>query len=163
MDEYKEAIEVINRQAGKMSQLIERLLDITRLDLGTRQLHMENVNLSEMAQVLCEEQDTGVRGISLLSFIEDNVFVTGDAFLLSQVIVNLLENARKYGKENGRIILRLSRQKDNAVLEVEDNGIGIAAEDQDKIWQRFYQVNTSRQSGSGLGLGLSLVRQIRCV
>ena len=73
---------------------------------------------------------------------------------------NLLDNARKYGRENGRIILRLYTDRSWAVLEVEDDGIGIPAEEQEKIWQRFYQVNTSREAGSGLGLGLSMIRQI---
>ena len=89
----------------------------------------------------------------------------GDVFQLSRVIINLLENARKYGREGGHIRARLSRQASRedgslAVLTVEDDGIGIPAEHLDKIWQRFYQVNPSRQAGAGLGLGLSMVRQI---
>lgn len=160
LEEYREAMGVIERQAGNMSRLIHRLLELTRLDLGTRRLSLEPVNLSEMAEVLCEELDTRRRGISLSASIEENVTVTGDSFLLSQVFTNLLENARKYGREHGHIKLRLSRQKGQAVLEVEDDGIGIPEEEQENIWKRFYQVNTARQSDSGLGLGLSIVRQI---
>ena len=79
---------------------------------------------------------------------------------MSRVIENLLDNARKYGRENGWIQVSLSQKSDKVYLEVEDNGIGIAPEDLEKIWQRFYQANPSRESGSGLGLGLSMVRQI---
>lgn len=165
LEEYQEAIDVIDRQARRMSQLIERLLDMTRLDLGTRKLHLERLDLSEMVRVLWEEQNTGARGISISLEVEDGIWVQGDPFLISRVIWNLLDNARKYGKEGGHIVLRLfSRSNENrrkiAILQVEDDGIGMETEELDKIWQRFYQVGASRQSGSGLGLGLSMVKQI---
>ena len=165
LEEYREAIDVIHRQARKMSQLTQSLLDMTRLDLGTRQLAREDLDLSAMTRDICEEQDTGGRSISLEASVEEGIHMEGDVFQLSRVIINLLENARKYGREGGHIRVRLSRQASRedgslAVLTVEDDGIGIPAEHLDKIWQRFYQVNPSRQSGAGLGLGLSMVRQI---
>lgn len=160
LEEYQEAIDVIDRQARKMSLLIERLLDMTRLDLGTQKLVMETVNLSEMAHVLCEEQDTGVRGISILPWIDEGITIQADPFLISRVITNLLDNAQKYGKENGHIFFRLSSFGAVVLLEVEDDGIGIEEGELDKIWKRFYQVGSSRDSDSGLGLGLSMVQQI---
>lgn len=160
IEDYQEAIQVIDRQARKMSLLIERLLEMTRLDLGTQKLRVDRVDLSDMCTVLCEEQDTGERGISISTEIEDGVTVAGDQLLLSRVIVNLLDNARKYGKENGHIFLRLYKKKEFAVLEVEDDGIGIEKDRLEKIWQRFYQADGSRGTGSGLGLGLSMVQQI---
>ena len=159
-EEYKEAIDVIERQAQKMSLLIDRLLDMTRLDLGTQKLRLENIDFSEMVSVLCEEHDTGSRHISILPQIEEGILIHADSFLISRVVVNLLDNARKYGREGGFIQVRLYSQDSSAILEVKDNGIGIAKENLDKIWQRFYQENPSRQSNSGLGLGLSMVRQI---
>lgn len=160
IEDYQEAIQVIDRQARKMSLLIERLLEMTRLDLGTQKLRVDRVDLSDMCTVLCEEQDTGERRISISTEIEDGVTVAGDQLLLSRVIVNLLDNARKYGKENGHIFLRLYKKKEFAVLEVEDDGIGIEKDRLEKIWQRFYQADGSRGTGSGLGLGLSMVQQI---
>ena len=160
ISDYQEAIEVIDRQAQKMSLLIERLLDITRLELGTQKLQMEFIHLSEMVSILCEEQDTKYRGISIITQIEENITLYADPFLISRVITNLLDNARKYGKENGTIFLRLSATNTMITLEIEDNGIGIAPQHLDKIWQRFYQVNPSRDSNSGIGLGLSMAHQI---
>ena len=160
LDEYQEAIDVIDRQAQKMSLLISRLLDMTRLDLGTQKLKKEATDFSEMLRVICEEQDTRARDISLHTAIQEHVIVYADPFLLSRVVANLLENARKYGKEHGKIELRLSVSGSHAVLEVEDDGIGIPPEHLPHIWQRFYQVNPSREAGTGLGLGLSMVRQI---
>lgn len=167
-EEYREAIEVIDRQARRMSQLIERLLDMTRLDLGTQKLRLEPMDLSEMARVLCEELDTGEREITITMEIEEGIAIQGDSFLISRVIINLLDNARKYGREGGHIVLRLFKAEHisdsgsglTAVLEVEDDGIGIEKEELEKIWHRFYQVGQSRETGSGLGLGLPMVRQI---
>ena len=161
MEEYKEGLSVISRQAARMSVLIDRLLDITRLDFGTKKLDLEDTDLSELVAVLCEEQDTGEKGISLSTDIEKGIHAQVDAYLFSRVINNLLDNARKYGKEGGHIAASLKKDAGGKVLfSVEDDGIGIAPEDQDRIWRRFYQVNPSRQTGSGLGLGLSMVKQI---
>ena len=159
-EDYQEAISVIHRQADKMSLLISRLLDITRLDLGSQKLKRESVDFSEMIALICEEQDSGGRDISLSADISPGVIVDGDPFLLSRAAVNLLENARKYGREGGRIRVRLAQDGAEAVLTVEDDGIGIAPENLEKIWQRFYQADPSRGEQSGLGLGLSMVRQI---
>ena len=128
------------------------------MELGTQTTHMESINLSEMCTILCEEQGNHLDSIELSSQIQESVYIHADPFLISRVILNLLDNARKYGKSH--IALRLSSSHSTAVLEVEDDGIGIEKEHIDKIWQRFYQVNTSREAGSGLGLGLSMVRQI---
>lgn len=159
-EDYQEAISVIHRQADKMSLLISRLLDITRLDLGSQKLKRESVDFSEMIALICEEQDSGGRDISLSADISPGVIVDGDPFLLSRAAVNLLENARKYGREGGHIRVRLAQDGAEAVLTVEDDGIGIAPENLEKIWQRFYQADPSRGEQSGLGLGLSMVRQI---
>lgn len=159
-EEHLSTIAMIHRQADKMSLLISRLLDITRLDLGSQKLKRESVDFSEMIALICEEQDSGGRDISLSADISPGVIVDGDPFLLSRAAVNLLENARKYGREGGHIRVRLAQDGAEAVLTVEDDGIGIAPENLEKIWQRFYQADPSRGEQSGLGLGLSMVRQI---
>ena len=158
--DYQEGIAVIRRQAQKMSDLINHLLDMTRFDFGTRKIQTEDTDLSAMTEILCQEQDTGLKGITIRTRIPEGIHAQIDPHLMSRVIENLLDNARKYGRENGWIQVSLSQKSDKVYLEVEDNGIGIAPEDLEKIWQRFYQANPSRESGSGLGLGLSMVRQI---
>ena len=159
-DEYKEGIEVIGRQANRMSVLIDRLLDITRLDFGTKKAELSETDLSELLKLLCEEQDTGERDISLDTDIDPGIHARLDAHLFSRVIQNLLDNARKYGREGGHILVRLKQDNGEIRLSVEDDGIGISKEDQEKIWRRFYQADPSRKGGSGLGLGLSMVKQI---
>ena len=159
-DEYKEGIEVIGRQANRMSVLIDRLLDITRLDFGTKKAELSDTDLSELLKLLCEEQDTGERDISLDTDIDPGIHARLDAHLFFRVIQNLLDNARKYGREGGHILVRLKQDNGEIRLSVEDDGIGISKEDQEKIWRRFYQADPSRKGGSGLGLGLSMVKQI---
>ena len=159
-EDYREGIGVIRRQAERMSLLINQLLDMTRLDFGTRKLNTQDTDFSEFLSVLCEEQDTNLRNIRMETQIEPGIHAQIDPALFARVIQNLLENARKYGREGGFIRVTLRREAESIRLDMEDNGIGIRQEDLSRIWQRFYQANPSRQSGSGLGLGLSMVRQI---
>jgi signal transduction histidine kinase len=79
--------------------------------------------------------------------------------MLTLLTVNLIQNALRYGKENGNVKVSLYENGDTAVLTVEDDGIGISADDLPRIWERFYRSDRSRSS-KGLGLGLALVRQI---
>ncbi len=79
---------------------------------------------------------------------------------MSRLLQNLINNAAQYGRENGHIWVTLRRAEEDLLLSVRDDGIGIPTDRMDKIWQRFYQVETSRGVGSGTGLGLTMVRQI---
>ena len=160
LEDYQEAIEVIERQAEKMSVLINRLLDITRLDQGTQKIVRENTDLSQLVTILCEEQQEGKRGIHLSWEIQPEIMAWVDVFLYSRVFQNLVDNGYKYGRENGIILVKLKKQNGFGIFSVTDDGPGINPEDQEKIWQRFYQVEASRGEGTGLGLGLSMVRQI---
>ena len=85
--------------------------------------------------------------------------VQGDETLLMRLFINLLENGIRYGRPGGWLKLTLRREGDAAVAVVADNGIGIAPENLDHIWQRFWQADPAR-SGGGAGLGLAMVRWI---
>ena len=161
LSDYKEGVAVIKRQADRMSVLIDRLLDITRLDFGTKKLALEDTDLSELVSLLCEEQDNGARGISISTDIAPGIHRPVDSYLFARVVNNLLENARKYGNENGHIWVKLKPSAyPKAILTIRDDGIGMNEDELSCIWRRFYQANPSRTGGSGLGLGLSMVKQI---
>ena len=83
-----------------------------------------------------------------------------DVTLMSRLLQNLLDNAARYGRENGHIWVTLRREDDGIALSVRDDGIGIAQDQQTRIWQRFYQVDPARSGSSGSGLGLTMVQQI---
>ena len=99
------------------------------------------------------------RGISLEHEVEDEIWVNGNPALLSRLLSNLISNAYRYGKDDGHIKVRLKKSQDEVTLSVSDDGIGISREDKEKIFRRFYQADSSR-TGSGTGLGLSMVKEI---
>ena len=160
-EDYQASLDVIQRQAEKMSTLVKSLLEITRLDQGTQKVNLEYADLSDLVHVVCEEQAIVARkGIRLQTDIQPELYAEIDVFLISRMLQNLIDNAFKFGKENGFVRVTLHRAGAGARLTVEDNGIGISEEDQSRIFQRFYQAEDSRRPQGGMGLGLSMVRQI---
>ena len=161
IEEYRSAMDVIQRQAEKMSALVKSLLEITRMDQGTQKVNFEYADLSELMTVVCEEHAlVAERGIRLETTIQSGVFCEMDVFLITRALQNLLDNAYKFGREDGWIRAALSRDAEGAVIIVADNGIGIAQDQLDQIFKRFYQIEENRGTQTGLGLGLSMVEQI---
>lgn len=158
LEERQETISMIYRQAVKMSSLISQLLSITRLDQGTELAHLGPVDLGELLRSLCEEQHYDLEKLTLE--LKEGVTAWGDPALLSRLAQNLIDNAFKYGKPDGHVWVSAGQSEQEILLQVRDDGIGIPADQQDKIWQRFYQVDPSRNSTGGVGLGLSMVQQI---
>ena len=99
------------------------------------------------------------KGITLQKEIQKGIFVMGNEELLTRLLINLIGNAYRYGRENGHIHVVLERGKEGAVLRVQDDGLGIAKQDQQKIFRRFYQAEPSH-AGMGSGLGLCMVWEI---
>ena len=162
-EEQREGLEVILEQAGKMSALISQLLLLARADNGTQQLSMAPTDLSLLAEEAAEQCRGSAlqRQIRLELEIQPDVIVEGDPESLSRALRNLLENAIQYGRTGGFVKLNLGMEENSAVCSVQDDGIGISAEDLPRIWQRFYRADPSRNpSGSNTGLGLALVKWI---
>lgn len=162
VEDYREALAVINRQAEKMSRLISQMLSYTRLEQGTAKIEFESADLSELASVVCEEQSlVSVKGISLTSEIEPDITAEIDVSMITSLIQNLISNAYKYGKENGHIFVSLKKSDGCAVFSVKDDGIGISKDEIDLIWKRFYRSDKSRNGDDGsMGLGLAISKQI---
>lgn len=157
--DYRAGVEVIHGQARQMSRLITQLLHITRLEQGTQKLQLETADLSQLVEVLCEEQaHLAPEGTTLAVHTQPDLLVNGDVTLLSRLLTNLISNAYRYGKPNGHVWVDLRREDQWAVLSVRDDGIGIAPEDRERIFQRFYQVDAARGK-DGSGLGLFMVQQ----
>lgn len=144
-----------------MSELVQQLLSLTRMQHGTDKYPMRRADLSVFVESCCGEfVPADSRGITLTTDIQKGVEASYNPALMSRVIQNLLQNAYKYGRENGHIWLSLRSEGRGAVLKVRDDGIGIAKEDQSRIWQRFWQADSARGDESGSGLGLSMVKEI---
>lgn len=158
-EDYRQSVDVIRRQGQQMSRLIGQLLHITRLEQGTQKLQLETADLSQLVEVLCEEQaHLAPEGTTLAVHTQPDLLVNGDVNRLSRLLTNLISNAYRYGKPNGHVWVDLRREGQWAVLSVRDDGSGIAPEDRERIFQRFYQVDAARGK-DGSGLGLSMVQQ----
>lgn len=158
--EYREALVVIRRQGRKMTRLISDMLSFVRMERGTDGYEMRMLDFSELVTEVCEDMKRlPEKNISLSYAAGEHIAVKGNRELLTRLLVNLVRNAYRYGTEDGHIAVTLSADETRIVLSVKDDGIGIAPEEQEKIFVRFYQADCSR-TGEGTGLGLSMVREI---
>ncbi len=162
LDEAKESVQSIKQQADKMSKLIYELLAISRMDKDTIAVNLDEVDVSELLNFVCDEQEEiHSENITLTRNIMPNICTTTDSMLLARIFINIISNSYSYGKENGHIEVSLLENDAEIMFKVSDDGIGIAEENLSKIWERFYQVNSSRtNSDSSMGLGLSMVKLI---
>ncbi len=162
LDEAKESVLSIKQQTDRMSKLISELLTISRMDKNIMEINFENVDISELLNFVCDEQEEiRTENITLKRNIMPNVCLKTDSMLLARIFINLISNGYSYGKENGNIVVSLLDRQEDVVVEIADDGIGISKENLHKIWERFYQVNASRNNAGGsMGLGLSIVKLI---
>ena len=160
VDEYQDALRVIRRQGRRMEALIRDMLDLSRIDQGKEAFPMEAVDLSQLVSEASEpvwpEDEASIR---ISADIQPGVMMQGNRLLLSRMIQNLISNAYKYGKPGGHIAVSLQKTSSEIRLQVRDDGIGIAPQDQEKIFQRFYRCDPSR-SVQSTGLGLPMVKEI---
>lgn len=160
-EDRMEALRDIRLRAGQMSTLIGRLLALTRMDAGQMRVELETIDLCDLAEVVAAQIEDGAaeRNMTVLRALDGPVWAKCDQTMLTQALLNLAENAVKYGREGGYVRVGVHAQGGEARLVVEDDGPGIAPEAMPHIFERFYQGDSSRQAG-GAGLGLSLVRLI---
>ena len=160
-DDYRESLEVIERQGRRMSALISQLLSLTRMDQGTQRISRERADFSSLAEVVTDETArTHPDGARLVKDIQPGVFADVDVSLMSRLVQNLVENAFKYTPAEGTVTVSLSAKDGRLTLSVADTGVGIAKRDLPLIWERFWQADTSRGADKGSGLGLAMVKQI---
>lgn len=159
-EEYEEALSVIQRQGRKMSKLIEDMLCFARLEQNTESYPKEQLDFSGLVQDVCTDMSLlKEKNIVLTWEAEPDILLFGNRTLLTRLLTNLISNGYRYGKQDGRICVTLSGGKENVLLRVRDDGIGIPSDRLDKIFERFYRADSSRTT-EGTGLGLAMVRDI---
>jgi signal transduction histidine kinase len=151
-------IEEINRS----ERIIEELESLARFDNNRMALEIRKVNLSRLLEKALDNvrPDALEKEIGLSSVLKDAVIVDGDEKQLRRLFANLLDNAVKYTNRKGSVTISARRDRKNAVIVVNDTGIGMDEGELPYIFDRFYQVNKSRASNGSFGLGLSIAKSV---
>lgn len=159
-DEIK-SLELIRSESEKMNVIISQLLMLARGYEGKYPVEIENIDLNEVISSVVEQmQDLASESdISLQYAPNDELLRLADQSLMTQMLINLIENGIKYGKPGGYVKITAKKENNSIQIVVEDNGIGISKEDLPNIFDRFYRADKSRDR-SGTGLGLSIVKWI---
>ena len=157
--DYKEAIGMARTQTDRLSHVIDILLEMTELQSAPKS---DSISLAEITEeVICDL--VAVAEKKSISLVQDDgeARLTGSDTLVYRAIYNLIENAIKYNKEDGKVSVAITEDENFAKVIITDTGSGIAKEDWDKIFEPFFRVDKSRsRSMGGAGLGLALVKEI---
>ena len=159
----REAVGSVLEEVGRLADIVEGLLALSRLDAGDAPSERTRFDLAQLAAETADQMSLMAldKALTLGANSPGSVPVEADRARLKQVIVNLLDNAIKYTPAQGRIELAVRAEGAQAVLEVKDTGIGIPAEALPHVFQRFYRVDSARsRDPGGAGLGLAIVHSI---
>lgn len=161
VEDAQKSFGIIEKEGQKMSKLVSQLLTLARMERGRQKLNIENINLSELLEMIIETQtlSANTKNIKFVTKIIPEIYANIDEMMIMRVFTNLISNAISYGKQNGTITVELFLQENRIVSKISDDGIGISEDKLDKIWLRFYQVDPSK-NGDNSGLGLSMVKKI---
>ncbi|HEX2826944.1 MAG TPA: ATP-binding protein [Burkholderiales bacterium] len=162
-DRTAQALEVISRNVKSQTELIEDLLDISRMASGKLSVSIEHVDLVPLVERVLEEVALSVeaKGLKLKRILDSEAPVLGDADRLRQVVSNLLTNAVKFTPKGGSISVVVQRQRSDVEISVTDTGQGIAADFLPHVFEAFRQAESSMsRRTSGLGLGLAITRKL---
>lgn len=154
----------IRKEAARLVTLVDDIIKLSQLDEGV-ELKKEEVSLRSLSEEICETLSEAAKkkGVSLELTGKEGV-ISGVRRLLYEIIYNLCDNAIKYNKQDGKVMISIEEQPEEVCIKIQDTGIGIAPEEQEKVFERFYRVDKShsKQSG-GTGLGLSIVKHaVQC-
>ena len=152
----------INHEIDRLTGIVTDLLVLTRMD-NRDEMKRDTVNMSELTEetihLLTPAAEQNQQ--TLTEDVQDGLFLYGDRSKLGQILYNLMDNAIKYTPEKGTVHVSLKQENGCIIWRVKDNGIGIPADDQEHIFERFYRVDKARgRETGGTGLGLSIVKQM---
>jgi PAS domain S-box-containing protein len=153
-------IDMANKQVRKLTEIVDDLLDVTKIQSGKMQLNVSQYLLQDSVQDCINEMQQYTKAHQLIIEKNDKVKLVADRTRIEQVIINLLSNAIKYSPASDKVIINIEKKARIVKISVTDFGIGIPPDKQSFIFDRFYRVHESSQSFSGLGLGLYISAEI---
>jgi signal transduction histidine kinase len=163
-DRVRDRVAKLDVESGHLVQMVNELLDLSRIESGASQLYLDVVDLGEVARAAADRLRLFAerQGVRLESDVpEQPLLVKGDAERLGQVLANLVHNAVKFSPTGQSVVIRAERGADEVVVAVADHGPGVPRADQARIFERFYKVDRARVRGQGgTGLGLAIARNI---
>ena len=153
------------KSVDRMIAIVEDLQTITQLEKGELEIEEERFDIIALAKDVIDAQELKARekkiSLELTNDSSQQIFAFADRFRVRQVIVNLIVNSVRYGKENGKTLIKISDTGEKIIVDVSDSGIGIPKEHLPRIFERFYRADKSRSRElGGTGLGLSIVKHI---
>lgn len=156
----RQALQVIDEQSRKLSNLVTQLLDVSRLEAGRLSLRKVTIDLVSLVESVVQATRTSAGPLALTLRAPSPVSASVDSLRLEQVVTNLIDNAIKYSPDGGEIEVTVNApDEDTARIIVRDHGVGIPREKRSRIFDRFYQAHSESYYG-GMGLGLYISREI---
>jgi heavy metal sensor kinase len=162
-EEYRGVLESALEEIMRLTSIIDNLLMLAKADQGTYHATFSEVDLKALVDELYEDSEVLAerKNIRVELHADRPITIVGDRLRLRQLLLNLIDNAIKYTPDGGTVTLSLDGQNGSAVITVQDTGMGIPPEEQEKIFNRFYRVDKARSRElGGTGLGLSIARWI---
>jgi len=164
IDDVKRFIDISLKQARRLNRLVEDLLVISKIELGEIKLHFEAVSVRDvfLGAIPLFEVKAGLKKIKIQNNLKENIpHILADRDRLTQILVNVLDNAIKFTPEDGSIFIDAGEKDNHIALTITDTGIGIPKEEVQRLGERFYRVDRSRSRDlGGTGLGLSIVKHL---
>ena len=150
----------IRAEAGRMTSLVEDIIELTELDNGGSELVWETCDLYRISKNALDSLETVAADRNIhLELHGESSHLQGVSKLLHSIVYNLCDNAIKYNRENGKVLVQVENERESVMLHVRDTGIGIPEDCRERIFERFYRVDKSRsKEAGGTGLGLSIVK-----
>ena len=163
VEEQTQYLSVALEETQRLSKLVSGLLSLSRMEREDVQLNYSDFDLNELARrvLITKETEIEAKHIDIdVAFEQERCLVSADRDQITQVLVNLLDNALKFTPEGGKITLSTQTAQDKAVCRVEDNGPGVSPKDAPHIFDRFYKADKAHTTGQGTGLGLAICKRI---
>jgi signal transduction histidine kinase len=162
-EEYREALRSMNREADRMAALAESLLTLARADSNRMEMPLAATDLNELAaSVVGQQAALAAKKRVRLTVVAnpEAPVVHVNRMAIERLLLILLDNALRYAGRDGAVTVTARKLPDGGLLSIEDNGLGIAAEDLPHVFERFYRSDPVRGGDSGFGLGLSIAQAI---
>jgi two-component system phosphate regulon sensor histidine kinase PhoR len=163
-DKKKEYYSIISQEANRLGRIVNSILNFAKMEAGKRKFTFEPTNINEVVNNIYQTYSYHLqnKGFKFGKELSDNLpEVVIDSEAISEAVINLIDNAVKYSDDKKEVVLKTGRSNDAVYIEVSDKGIGIAPNEQKKIFEKFYRISSGLiHNVKGTGIGLSLVKQI---